>query len=112
MLDIREVEYWISRYEQEADKLDHCITLSALYTIRDKMLGVTSKNDQPAIAAMYSEATIPNGLLEQYGGSDFLRAISGKNASDVWSIMDDLMDKLRVVNPRVYDGVMRKIDRA
>ena len=44
MLDIREIEYWISRYEQEADKLDQCVTLSALYSIRDKLLGTQTRS--------------------------------------------------------------------
>ena len=44
-----------------------------------------------------------------YGDSDFLRAIKEKDPRDAGEIMDDLMDTLHTVNPRVYDGVMRKI---
>lgn len=32
-----------------------------------------------------------------------------KSKEQVWGIMDDLMDTLQVANPRVYNGVMRKI---
>ena len=107
MLDIREIEYWISRYEQEADKLDDCVTLSALYSIRDKLSGQPSP--QPQIAA-YSEAASPVAeRLGLYGESDFLQAVAGKDPADVWAIMDEHMDSLRVVNPRVYSGVMRKL---
>ncbi|WP_279280006.1 hypothetical protein [Pseudoflavonifractor sp. 524-17] len=38
--------------------------------------------------------------LDQYGDSDFLRAVSGKPPSKAWMVMDELMDTLRVVNPR------------
>lgn len=108
MLDIREIEYWISRYEQEADKLDHCVTLSALYSIRDKMLGVSAP--QPQISA-YSEAAPISETLAQYGDSDFLHAVAGKDAVAAWAVMDELMETLRAVNRRAYDNVMRKLEK-
>lgn len=108
MLDIREIEYWISRYEQEADKLDHCVTLSALYSIRDKMLGVSTP--QPQISA-YSEAAPISETLAQYGDSDFLRAVAGKDAVAAWAVMDELMETLRAVNRRAYDNVMLKLEK-
>ncbi len=110
MLDIREIEYWISRYEQEADKLDDCVTLSALYSIRDKLSGVQASYPQPQIAA-YSEAAPVREALGQYGDSDFLLAVEGKDPSDAWAVMDELMNTLHVVNPRAYDSVMRKLGR-
>ncbi len=108
MLDIREIEYWISRYEQEADKLDQCVTLSALYSIRDKLLG--QSNPQPQIMA-YSEAAPPVEPLARYGDSDFLAAVEGKEPSAAWAVMDELMETLQVVNRRAYDSVMRKLER-
>ncbi len=108
MLDIREIEYWISRYEREADKLEHCVTLSALYSIRDKMLG--SGQDDHQISA-YSETSKPVvDPLGQYGDSEFLRSVKGKDPVEAWSIMDELMETLKVVNQRVYDSVMRKLE--
>ncbi len=111
MLDIREIEYWISRYEQEADKLDQCVTLSALYSIRDKLLGQSSK--QPQIAA-YSEAPAPvpvRETLDRYGDSDFLRTVEGRDPGAAWAIMDELMETIQVIKPRVYESVMRKLER-
>ena len=35
--------------------------------------------------------------------------IEGRDQEDVFRIMDDLMDTLQVANPRVYNGVVRKI---
>ena len=111
MLDIRELEYWISRYEKEADKLDQLSTLSALYSIRDRLQGDVRSAPQPQISA-YSEASTPAGeTLSLYGESDFLRAVAGLPAPDAWAVMDELMDTLQVVNPRTYDSVMRKLGR-
>ena len=50
--------------------------------------------------------------LGQYGDSEFLRAVSGKDPEKVWAIMDDLMDALQVVNRRAYTNVIRKLDGA
>lgn len=113
MLDIREIEYWISRYEKEANELNDCVTLSALYSIRDKLSGVQAAQflPQPAIAAYSGEAAPVSKALDQYGDSDFLRAAAGKDPAAAWAVMDELMDTLRVVNPRAYDSVMRKLER-
>lgn len=105
MLDIREIEYWISKYEKEADKLDHCVTLSALYGVRDHI------NGQPLPAPSYGQAPPPEPAqaLGVYGESEFLRAVSGKDPHNAWNVMDELMETLQAVNPRVYASVMRKM---
>lgn len=43
------------------------------------------------------------------GDSDFLSAITGKKAEDVWMVMNELMDAIAVTNPRLYDATMRKL---
>ena len=45
----------------------------------------------------------------EYGDTDFLRAVAGKNPAKAWAVVDELMDTLRIVNERVYNSVMRKI---
>lgn len=44
------------------------------------------------------------------GNSDFLRAVSGMDSVKAWTVMDELMDALKVTNTRVYDNVMRKLN--
>ena len=41
--------------------------------------------------------------------SDFLKAVSGKDAGAVWKIMDELMESLHVMQPRTYSAVMRQL---
>ena len=108
MLDIKELEYWISRYENEADKLDHVVTLSALYHVRDELAG---KQQTERRASGYSRAAAAYDPLDVYGDSEFLQAVEGKEQADAWAVMDELMDTLAAVNPKVYDGVMRKLYR-
>ena len=48
-------------------------------------------------------------LRQSYGDSDFLRAVSQKDPAHVWRVMDELMETLHIVEPRVYNSVMRKL---
>lgn len=107
MLDIREIEYWISRYEQEADKLDHCVTLAALYTCRKELS--EGEPIQKASSAREPRA-FPEESLGRYGDSEFLRLVEGLEPTAAWAVMDELMETLRVVYPRVFESVMRKLE--
>jgi len=95
------------------------IKLAAFYIIKNEMYG----QEEPQAPSMpsYSYAAAPeitdkplrNGGQEtvgEYGSSEFLQAIAGKDPADIWPIIDDLMDTLKMVNERVYNGVMRKIE--
>lgn len=48
--------------------------------------------------------------LDLSGRSDFIRALNGKEENKVWEIMDDLMESLKVVNPRAYNSIMAKLE--
>lgn len=108
MLDPKEIDLEIARLEYGESSYPAYAKLANLYTIRNQM----ERNAEPRYEQSYSPAPAPVEYTEPtglYGDSEFLRAIEGKNPSDIWSIMDDLMDTLQVANPRVYNGVMRKI---
>lgn len=81
--------------------------LANLYVVRDHLLNQYQPYDMA-----YSQAPAPQYTEEiagEYGGSDFLQAIAGKDLAALWDVMDELMDTLHVVNAKVYDSVMRKI---
>lgn len=107
--NLKELDWAIAELEGQESSENRYMLLAALYTCRNQMLGHTRQ--EPAIAA-YSEAAAPTSeRLGQYGDSDFLLALSGKDPADVWPVMDELMDTLRVVNRRAYDSVMRKLGK-
>lgn len=87
------------------------IKLAAFLTIQREMFGT------PEIPT-YSYAAEPpkndfnySGAdsVGDYGQSDFLQAVRGKDPAQMWGVMDELMDTLKMVNERVYNGVMRKL---
>lgn len=107
--NLKEIEWAISELEQGESSFPVYAKLANLYTVRNELLGQSAPTVQ---AAAYSEAAAPvREVLGQYGDSDFLRAVAGKDAASAWAVMDELMETLRVVKQRTYDSVMRKMER-
>lgn len=47
--------------------------------------------------------------IDRYDGSEFLQAIAGKNAEDIWIIMDELMQSVQVLQPKLYEATLDSI---
>lgn len=82
-----------------------CLKLAAFYTIRKELFGEESEH------SMYSYAPPPESVetVGIYGDSEFLEAVEGKPTRGVMQIMDELVESMRVLQPRIYDSVMRKV---
>lgn len=108
MIDKRELEGAIAELENARDHSPQmCQRLADLYIIREKLFEPSAKTDYG-----YSLAAAPMPepeSLESYGDSEFLIAIQGKTPASAWTVMDELMDTLKAVNPRVYKKVLSKI---
>lgn len=91
-----------------------CIKLAAFYTILNQLYPKKDhgKDAQPVIPAM-SFAAEPEEPSEQViqweGDSDFAQEVSGRAVSHIMPIMDELMQTVQVLQPRLYDAVMRKL---
>ena len=111
MLDPKEIDIEIARLEYGESSYPAYAKLANLYTIRNQIRQQRNETEAPVIASYSAGPAENNGAytIDAYGDSDFLRAIEGHRPADIWSIMDELMDTLQVANPRVYNGVMRKI---
>lgn len=88
-----------------------CIKLAAFYIIKNEMYG-QQEEMSPALPA-YSYSTPPEQVettIDYYSDTEFSEAIDGRQAVDIWPIIDELMSVLQATNPRLYAGVMRKIN--
>lgn len=86
------------------------IKLAAFLTIQRELYG----EEPPAVTYSFAEPPDKDQYsgvesVGNYGSSDFLMAIQGKDPGTVWRVMDELMDTLKMVNERVYNSTMRKI---
>ena len=84
-----------------------CLKLAAFYTIKNEMFG---KKDE-VVAPSYSyDAPMIENTIAFDGNSEFAKSIDGRNASEVWAVMDELMNTLSVIQPKLYDAVLRKLN--
>lgn len=89
-----------------------CIKLAAFYTIKQHMF----PDEKPAYS--FAPATIntksediekSSDLVNYESDSEFSQAIYGLSSDVAWSIMDELMSTLAVINPKLYNSIMRKV---
>lgn len=108
MLDAKEIDIEIARLEYGESSYPAYAKLANLYTIRNQM----NRQEGQSYDSGYSSApaAISDTVTEQYGDSEFLQAVSGKDSTAAWAVMDDLMDTLHTVNPRVYESVLRRLN--
>ena len=82
-----------------------CIKLAAFYTIKRELYGEEKE------AAQYSYAPAPiQNTIQIDGDSEFARAIDGRDQQDIMPILDELMSTLKIIQPRLYNAVMDKLD--
>lgn len=84
-----------------------CIKLAAFYTIKRELFD-SPKHDMPD----YSYAAAPDkkddDLVAIDSDSEFARMVDGRKQKDVWPVIDELMDTVRMLHPRLYDAVLAK----
>lgn len=86
-----------------------CIKLAAYYIIQEHLFGDRQREDPAGYSFSPAEELPPAETVAIDGGSEFAEAVSGMYPEDAWAIMDELMDTLRVINPALYRGVLRKL---
>ena len=82
-----------------------CIKLAAYYTIRNELYGTP---ELPGYS--YAESAPADTHIQFDSGSEFSQIINGRNPDDIWPVMDELMTTVQALMPRLYDGVMRKLE--
>ena len=80
-----------------------CIMLAAFYTIRNEMFG-----DDKQAEYSYAPATYRN-IIEIESDSEFARAVNGRDQEEVLPVINELMETLNIIQPRIYDAVMMKL---
>lgn len=99
MFSRRELLNAIAECEAGTNNFQSCQKLATLYSIYDHLYS------QPAML----KETVQEVKIDSYGDSDFLQAIAGKKAEDIWSIMDELMETVKALQPKLYDAVLRRL---
>lgn len=117
MITSKDLQEAIAYYSGKVDpQPNDAVYLAACYILQDHMapeakpeVTTYSFASEPPEEITYRDSGADIEVVGEYGDSDFLQAICGKNPADMWLIMDDLMDTLKSTNMRVYDRIMRDI---
>ena len=101
-----------------------CIKLAAFYTIKNELYGKSEQLTKDQVLSLigdngfvnrsgYSYAPPPEEVettINYYSDTEFGRLINGKNANEVWAVIDEMINKvIQHISPRLYDAVLRKI---
>lgn len=115
MITENAIQEAIAYYQGKLDpNRSDAVALAACYILQDHLFANASKMSAysyaapPELPEPYSRQS-GETTVGDYGDSEFLRAVAGRDPAVVWPIMDELMDTLKMVNERVYNCVMRKI---
>lgn len=88
-----------------------CIKLASYYTILEQLYpndrAVQEFQPMPVIPAR-SFAADPESIQYE-GDSEFARAVRERSVSHIMPIIDEMMQTIQVLQPRLYDAVMRRI---
>lgn len=107
MLSENDLTSKIAEYQSKSSVTEsECVKLAAFMTIRDCLFPQDNADHQ-----MYSASSAPDKSLVEYGSdSEFFNVANGMEIDRVWKIVDELVDAVRVINPRLYSGVIRKLE--
>lgn len=82
-----------------------CVKLAAYYTIMDHM----KEKDMDRMESYSYAASSDADIIGYDSDTEFAEAIHGRSIEEILPVIDELMTTLRVVNPRLYNGVMRRL---
>lgn len=77
-----------------------CVKLAAFLTIRDFLY--------PAQEYSFSPGENPSAVMFD-SESEFFSIANGMELDRVWKVVEELVETLKVINPRLYAGVLRKL---
>lgn len=100
MITEREILDAIDDLLREPVSITDCGKIASLMVVHDHLFGEPQQPREKEKAA---------DIIETDGSSDFLRAVNGRDADAVMTVMNELMDAVKVLQPRIYDEVMDRV---
>ena len=85
-----------------------CIKLAAFYTIRRELFG-EGKDAGPLTSYSYAMQTESEPMIMNDSDSEFARMIDGRPQAEIWPLMDEMMDTIHAIHPRLYSAVMDRL---
>ena len=115
MITEREVLNAIDECMQDPITGNKRAVLADLFIIHDHLFGEPTRAQEvqqmPMTMQSYSEP--PTEQVEIYvetnGDSEFLKVVNGRKAERVWKLMDELVEAVKILHPRMYTTFIDKV---
>jgi hypothetical protein len=93
------------------DAIDDLEEAPATYQNAEKLATFYSLYDHLFVTKepMNRIESIREVIIGKYGDSEFMRVIEGKKAEDVWLVMDELLQTIQMLQPRLYNATIEKL---
>ena len=114
MITEKEIEQAIKECLREPVTGNKRAVLADLIIIQDYLFGEPMQEreaTQPMPMQYYSAPPIEQveTYIETNGDSEFLKAVDGRKADKVWKLMDELVEAVKILHPRMYTTFIDKI---
>lgn len=114
MITEKEVEQAIQECMRDPITGNKRAVLADLIIIQDYLFGdPTRAQEVPQPMPMQSYSAPPmervETIVETNGDSEFLKAVDGRKAERVWKLMDELVEAVKILHPRMYATFIDKV---
>lgn len=94
----------INQLEDGKHSIQNCERLAAIYTVLDHLYEPQDRGYS------YDNKVEVETTIGEYGNSDFLKRIAGKPVKQVWYLVNELIEALSVLNPKLLNNFLDKLD--
>ena len=114
MITEKEIEHAIKECLREPVTGNKRSVLADLIIIQDYLFGEPMQaQEAPRPMPMQSYSAPPMEQVEKYietnGDSEFLKAVDGRKADKVWKLIDELVEAVKILHPRMYTTFIDKV---
>ena len=114
MITEKEIEQAIKECLREPVTGNKRAVLADLIIIQDYLFGEPMQAQEPTQPMpMQSYSAPPIEQVETYietnGDSEFLKAVDGREADKVWNLIDELVEAVKILHPRMYTTFIDKV---
>ena len=114
MITEKEIEQAIKECLREPITGNKRAVLADLIIIQDYLFGEPMQaQDAPQPMPLQSYSAPHMEQVEKYietsGDSEFLKAVDGRKADKVWKLIDELVEAVKILHPRMYTTFIDKV---
>ena len=106
MITVDELKAAIAEMQGERNpNANTCIKLAAYYTILNELQGKPDTSGYSSVPAPSVSETV-----DYYSETEFGQIVQEKSIVSILEVVDELISVLSAIQPRLYNGVMRKLN--